>query len=229
MSKILRLAVVSAIAFVVMGASARAQNASDFQTWSAALSTVKLTHGKVPAKAWFDGHVRRGGSGTVLIARPGLGLTLAPGVSVWAGYAWVPSLPGTGDARIDEHRAWQQVILSRAFAGGKVKLQARTRFEQRVHQAGSRVGLRLREFVRLDLRPRPSASWGLVAWDELFVGLNQVSFAPQSYDQNRLFVGGSLQASDALRVEAGYLWVDLRRPPIRLTQHALVLNFFVSL
>ena len=202
---------------------------TDFQIWSALFATATL-HPEVPGlQAWYDGHVRRGDPGTTVIVRPALGYKVAPWLSLWGGYAWVPVSSDLTGERVDEHRAWQQAILTTAALDDRLKLQARTRFEQRFHDTSSDTGLRLRQFIRLDYRFGPQPRWGAVVWDELFWGLNDPGFAPQGYDQNRLFAGPAFLATEAFRVEAGYLWVHLRRPPQTQHQHALALNFFLSL
>ncbi|MBK9369436.1 MAG: DUF2490 domain-containing protein, partial [Deltaproteobacteria bacterium] len=54
------------------------------------------------------------------------------------------------------------------------------------------LGLRLRLFGRAGLRL--GDGWGVVAWDELFVQLNEPGWtAPQGIDQNRLFIGLMVQ------------------------------------
>ena len=211
---------------LILPTRARAQDDHDFQTWTAFLGA-----GKVGAdsrlRSWFDGHVRRGDAGTVVIVRPALGYQMMPWLSVWAGYAWVPVFPDAGD-RVDEHRAWQQAILTHTALGGAVHLQSRTRFEQRFVDDFD-TGFRVRQFVRADYRFGPKPRWGLVAWDELFIGLNDPDFAPQGFDQNRVFLGPAFFAHERLRVEFGYLWAVLDRDPLTLHQHALAINFFVKL
>lgn len=149
-------------------------------------------------------------------------------MSVWAGYAWVPVIADGPGRRVDEHRVWQQVILTSSWLNGTLKAQSRTRFEQRFHDASSDYGLRLRQFLRLDYRFGRTSDWGVVVWDELFWGLNDPGFAPEGYDQNRLFVGPAFFAGNHLRVEAGYLWANLNRGTQGQNQHVLALNFFTS-
>lgn len=205
--------------------TSHAQTDQDVQTWTALIAAGKIKDDS-PVAAWFDGHVRRGDAGTTLILRPGIGYVLAPWASVWVGYAWVPVFLDASGERIDEQRAWQQVILQHTWGEGAWKLQSRTRFEQRFNQLSDDMGLRLREFVRLDYRPSAESWFGAVVWDELFWGLNAPGFAPEGYDQNRLFLGAAFHANPALRVEAGYLFVHLNREPNDQIQHVMALNFF---
>jgi hypothetical protein len=69
---------------------------------------------------------------------------------------------------------------------------------------------------------------GLVAWDELFIGFNDVSWGPSAgYDQNRLFLGVARPVDDWGRVEVGYLLAHLDREP-DLVAHAVAVNLFVN-
>ncbi len=216
------------IAALCVTTSALAQD-SDFQNWSAVVATGQLQPDAPSARAWFDGHARRGDAGTVVILRPGVGYTFAPWITAWVGYAWIPYFDDANDERVDEHRMWQQLTLQETFAQGRILLQSRTRLEQRFHESTSSLGWRAREFVRFNYRPSATADVGLAIWDELFVGLNEPAFAVQGYDQNRLFVGPALYTPYGVRVEAGYLFVHLNRSPNNQVQHVAAVNMFVAL
>ena len=83
----------------------------------------------------FDGQWRRmdlGASPQQLLLRPGIVRTLAPGVRVGAGYAFVATAPYgevPSPAPLREHRAWQQLVL--AHAAGPLSVTHRYRWEQR--------------------------------------------------------------------------------------------------
>lgn len=207
---------------------ALAQSA-DFQNWSAVVATGQLQADAPSARAWFDGHARRGDAGTVVILRPGVGYTFAPWITAWVGYAWIPLFDDANDGRVDEHRLWQQLTLQETIAQGRILLQSRTRLEQRLHESTSSLGWRAREFVRFNYRPTATADVGLAIWDELFVGLNEPAFAVKGYDQNRLFVGPALYTPYGVRLEAGYLFVHLNRSPESQVQHVAAVNIFVAL
>ncbi|MFT7518879.1 MAG: hypothetical protein ACI9MC_001013 [Kiritimatiellia bacterium] len=194
-----------------------------FGVWNALLTTAALNDEATGPSLWLDVHGRRGPS-TGLLVRPGAGYRLTPWVSVWVGYGWMPVFDNDG-ARVDEHRVWQQAVFTRKT--GAVSLQARTRIEQRFGpEAG--VGHRAREFVRAGWTP-DSLPFGLVVWDEIFVGLNEQSWGPTAgFDQNRLFTGVSLPIPSKARFEMGYLMVYANRTPNQLT-HVLVMNVFVGL
>lgn len=205
---------------------AAAQPVDEFQIWNAFLSTARPWEEPHAPRLWLDVHGRRGDAGSVFIVRPALGLQLDPLVSLWAGYAWVPVLDDASGERFDEQRAWQQVILTHRFPSGWA-IQSRTRFELRFGEGSDETGSRAREFVRVAWR-RDDWPVGFVAWDELFVGLNEVDWgAPRGYDQNRVFVGVSWPLSEAMRFETGYLLVHLNREVDTLA-HVLAVNLFAS-
>lgn len=217
-----------AVLFSSTPRAAHAQDVQDFQTWSALLGGAKLDNLTPGARLWFDGHVRRGDAGTVLLLRPGLGYQFASWGSAWVGYAWVPVFVDVVSSRIDEQRVWQQLVLSGSWLNGQLKAQSRTRLEQRFSELSDTVGHRVRQFVRADYRFEKTV-FAAVVWDELFWGLNDAGFAASGFDQNRVFVGPAIHAMDGLRLEAGYLNVVLHRQNRWQMQHVLALNFFVSL
>lgn len=186
---------------------ALAQTTHDVAVWTAVLASPELT-GRT--RLWFDGHARRDQARFLAIVRPGVGLQFSDRVSGWVGYGWIPSVPDEGDT-FHEHRIWQQVIANLGL-GDRVTLQSRTRFEQRFAGGGGEVALRLREFVRLSVRPNQPSRVRLALWDELFVGFSDTDWgAVGGIDQNRLFVGVGLPVTHGGRVELGLLNVLLPR------------------
>lgn len=206
---------------------AGAQDRDELQVWSALLGTVDTQSAPPDFSLWLDVHARRGAAGTVALVRPGAGVRVTDWLSVWAGYAWIPTSEDAADT-LHEHRIWQQVILQHRFDFG-LALQSRTRFEQRFHEAGSDVGVRIRQFVRANWQPSPEVPIGIALWDELFVGLNDTDWGALSgIDQNRLFLGPFLQMAPWARLEAGYLFVYLDRGSSDLFAHVVAVNLFVS-
>lgn len=195
-----------------------------YQQWASGTFTARLTDGEPGPLLWFDAHARRAPGATVVILRPALGLRLSDVVSVYAGYAWIPTM-FNGAGRNDEHRFWQQLILAWSLSRGW-SFQSRTRTELRFGE-GDDVGFRARQFVRLGWVPG-SGPLGVVMWDELFLGLRDTDWGNVAgYDQNRLFVGIQLAGRDWGRTEVGYLLVHLNRSP-NLLAHVLSLNLFFS-
>lgn len=223
---ILRIALALCLLAAVQ-APAYAQTEGEFQQWIGALGSMRGSPAAPRVAGWLDLHARRGNGRTVFIVRPGVGYDVLPWLSLWAGYAWIPTVNNDADDG-HEHRAWQQVTLHHRFDWG-LSLQSRTRFEQRFSNLGDDVGFRLREFVRVNWHPEPTAPLGIASWNELFVGLNDTDWtAPAGLDQNRTFIGPFLPIPNVGRLEIGYLLAYLRRPGGDRVVHALAMNLFFS-
>ncbi len=205
---------------------ARADTQQEFQAWTALLATADLTAGPTGPSLWFDVHGRRAEGAATHILRPGIGYRLSPLISLWMGYAWTPVFPA-GEKRRDEHRLWQQLTLNHNFDSG-LALQSRTRLEQRFSPHGDDIGYRVREFVRAGYT-FGAAGVGLVAWDELFVGLRKTNFgAPSGLDQNRAFAGLLWSMPRWGRLELGYLNVYIHRNDDTVA-HVVAANLFMAL
>jgi len=199
----------------------------DGQIWTAVLSSGNPGADSSKLRVWFDAHLRRSSGGIVHIARPAVGWSFSPSLSVWAGYAWVPVIPDEA-ATVHEHRAWQQIIFKRNV--GSLSLQSRTRFESRFSGAGDDVGFRVREFVRASWQKHPSSRRGFVVWDEVFIGLNEPDWgARKGFDQNRLFVGPFFKVGKRMRLEMGYLFLFAERGDTDTVGHVFATNLFLSL
>lgn len=196
---------------------------ADRQIWTAAF--LQARPDPTGITMWADVHGRRRADGLLAIVRPGLGWTFGPALAVHAGYAFVPTLVDEGDDR-REQRIWQQVIWS--HAQGLAKFQVRGRLEQRFSASGDDLGHRARVFLRAQAAPWAEVPVQLVGWDEIFIGLNETDWRqPQGFDQNRLFLGfGTDTALKGVRVEAGYMNINLRHGP---TDHALGVNLLAML
>ncbi len=228
--RLVALTVLGLILMVSAPSTATASDRDEFQLWAALLGTAAIAPAPPSFALWLDAHTRRGAAGTTRIVRPGVGLEATPWLSLWAGYAWVPTSTDATESTIHEQRAWQQGVLKHRFDAIGVALQARTRFEQRFSDQGDDVGFRLRQFVRANWQPRADVPLGMAAWDELFVGLTRPDWgAPRGIDQNRVFLGPFLQIASWSRLEAGYLLAYLDRDPNDLFAHVLAINLFVSL
>lgn len=212
---------------VVWTAPAQAQTTDDLQVWGGYFFTGQLEPKAPSLMGWADLHVRRGGAGTVLIFRPGVGYAFAPWISAWAGYAWVPTFTDATNTHTNEHRIWEQLTLQHQM--DSVYLQSRTRLEQRFSDVGSGAGLRFRELVRANYQPWADIPFGLVVWDELFLGVNDPAWTVQGFDQNRLFIGPAVYAMPELRIEVGYSFVYLNREPVDQIQHIFGMNFLTAL
>ena len=162
------------------------------------------------------------------IVRPGIGYALNDNTTVWLGYGWIPTSPVSGQD-YDEHRIWQQLIWSKPLNG--ISFSSRTRLEQRFREGGDDTGWRLRQFFKgaYALPGKPNVS--LVAYDELFFGLNDTDWGASSgFDRNRLFLGvGWRLGNSGNNLEIGYLnqYVD-KGAGDNLMEHILSLNFFLN-
>ena len=181
-------------------------------------------------KWWFDGHARffddNDGFGQSIV-RPGLGWELDENSALGAGYGWIRTSPIVGDD-FDEHRIWQQWTWSQSI--DLIKVALRSRFEQRFVETGSDTGLRFRQLFRVQKTLKNCPPLTLVAWDELFVALNDTDWGARSgFDQNRVFIGFGFKPScrSGWRTEIGYLnqTINVTGPTDR-SNHILSLNFY---
>ncbi len=163
---------------------------------------------------WFDGHWRRMGFGEEpqqVLLRPGVQWTLAPGLRVAAGYAYVATAPYGESPNLRptrEDRLWQQVSFSQT--AGRTTLSQRLRWEERwiapVASDGSRGPRRFQQRLRVQARvQRPVGSRLLgYASNELFVPFGH-SDGDQRRLQNRAQVGVGIPIDSRQRLEIGYM------------------------
>jgi hypothetical protein len=163
---------------------------------------------------WFDSQVRMredsNGYDQTLV-RPGVGLELGRGFSIWQGYLYVNEDP-SGSSNFDEHRSWQQLLWKGPVVGFGV--QSRTRLEQRWVDGDGEAGWRFRQFVKATRGIGSSGRFGLASYDEVFFDLNDTSAGQdKGFTQNRFFLGPYVKfgSSIGLVVELGYLNQFIRR------------------
>lgn len=193
-----------------LAAPLQARADTEFQAWSGAFGTLTLP-GDTGLVLWLDAHLRKRDASTLAITRVAAGYRFTSSLVVHAGYAWVPTLPEEG-SRTDEHRLWQQAVFS-LKPSPSLSFAVRPRLEQRFFDGGGDIGLRARLFLRGDYTFAEDAPWLVAATNELFVHLNDVDGGPRAgFDQNRLFVGVGLRASDGTRVELGPMLTYTARP-----------------
>jgi hypothetical protein len=213
------------LGLLVAPSNAAAQGTtSEFQSWAATFLGKNV--GDSDFTLWFDGHARRGGDNTVAIIRPALGYRLTSDLTVHLGYAWVPTF-NDGAPNRHEHRVWQQLLWVPKPVEGLV-LNVRPRFEQRLVQGESGLGLRARLFLRANYRFGDSP-FLIAVWDEVFLPVNDAAWGQAAgFDQNRIFVGPGIVGYPGMRVEVGYLNVVLNRATDAIN-HVLALNLFLQL
>lgn len=190
---------------------------------------------------WFDAQWRRMGlvnEPQQLLIRPGLQRTIAPGVRVAGGYAYIATapygaVPAANPSR--EHRTWQQLLLNHR-AGG-LSVTHRYRWEQRwlssvVNEANtpSTYQQRARYMVRaqgnlpsLQIGSRPVLGF---VWDELLMPVGHGD-ASLRVTQNRLGGGIGVPIDNRQRVELGYmnLWNALPAQRVNEVNHTFTLSW----
>jgi hypothetical protein len=192
---------------------------------------------------WFDGQWRRMGLGAEpqqLLLRPGVQRTLAPGVRLAAGYAYIATAPYGRVPQADptrEHRLWQQLAL--AHAAGPLTVSHRFRYEQRwlaalvgpdEARSPSAYQQRVRYMVRaqggipsLALRGRPVLGFG---FNELLMPIGHGD-ATLRLTQNRLGGGIGVPLDGRQRLEIGYmnLWNSLPARRANEVNHTLTVSW----
>lgn len=201
---------------------------SGAQVWGAAFLQADLSKTVPRLHLWLDLQPRYGGTGAVTLVRPGLGLQLAEGLILHAGYAWVARWPEQAPS-VHEHRLWEQLFFTRRFEE-TWDLLLRARLEQRFVTSGDDVGLRFRFMARGAWWLERDGPLALVLWDELFLGLGATDWGASSgFDQNRLFLGLAIRGLARTRFELGYLNLYLRRPGAEdRVDHVASFNLFAS-
>ncbi|MEI7796479.1 MAG: DUF2490 domain-containing protein [Methylococcaceae bacterium] len=143
---------ISSLLFLGITTTANAKTVEDFQTWGNVTATGSL--GVVNPelknmKYWVEGQGRFGNDTSQFsqgMVRAGLGYAVMDKVSIWLGYAFVPTEEPFTKKPFDEHRIWQQLLWSDKFAD--ITLTSRTRLEQRFIPTGSDVGWRFRQMFK---------------------------------------------------------------------------------
>jgi hypothetical protein len=207
----------------------------DFQSWNLATITFKkdekyLGYFEVQPRIGNNvlGPVRGPGDKhfAQLVLRPALGYQITPNISLWQGYAWVPSNIPT---RIDENRIYQQLQINNAFS--KLTMVNRSRLEQRWFEGADGTAVRARHMVRLAIPFTESKKWSWILYDELFVNLNGPQGAPKAgFDQNRAFIGLNRTFNRNVNAEIGYLnnYVNRADPVADRMNHVLLLGVYFT-
>ena len=191
-------------ALLALAGDAAAQQNPDRQVWVQGLALGQLSdnwrsHVEVQPR-WFEDGSELG----LTIVRTALGRRLTPRVTAWLGHAWVPRTFGEGVRH--EQRIWQQLSIAGPALGGW-STSGRLRVEQRWLEPGDGVSHRVRMLARAQRPVGATKRWGLWAYDELMVTLDDTPRGPASgFDRNRLAGGVSRRLSPVVSVDAGYLW-----------------------
>lgn len=206
----------------------------DLQNWSAIFATGKLTAVHAKARYWLEGQGRFGADISRFsqgILRPGVGFALTERMTLWGGYAYIPTdPPGEGNAT-REHRLWQQLLWTTPLPLGSLTLTSRTRLEQRWFEHAADAGWRLRQFTKLT---RPIALDGRVyasLWDEVFLAFDDTDWGARAgLDQNRAFGGIGFRLAPGVALEAGYLnQYVFRQARDDASNHILAFSLYLNL
>jgi hypothetical protein len=194
--------------------TANAKTVEDFQTWGNITATGSLGFINPElknAKYWLEGQGRFGNDTSQFsqgMVRAGLGYTVMDKVSVWLGYAFIPTDQPFAKVPFDEHRIWQQILWSDKFYD--ITLTSRSRLEERFVETGSDVGWRFRQMLKASV---PIAyDFSFVVSDEYFVNINKTNYgADDGFDQNRAFAGIGYNFDKNIKTEIGYMNQYIRR------------------
>jgi len=239
MFKSLKIFLASASLLLAINSTAFAHTAydEDFQTWGNMTARGNFgALGNSKVLWWLEGQGRFGADATRFaqgIIRPGVGYAVTDKLSVWLGYAWIPtSKPFAARTPFNEHRIWQQVLWSDRFSFGT--LQSRTRFEQRFFDipGSTDVHNRFRQLFKLSIPIAEIPNLSFVVANEIFMNFNDVDMGFQSgFDQNRAFGGFAYRFSPMVTAEVGYLNQYLNRRNTSRPdsmQHILSVNLFLN-
>jgi Protein of unknown function (DUF2490) len=184
--------------------TASGQPTPDRQVWVQGLALGQLsqnwrTHIEVQPR-WFDDGSELG----LTIARAAIGRRVSSRVTAFAGYGWVPRTFGDGVRH--EQRLWQQLSLA-GPALGAWSTSGRLRVEQRWLDPWEGASHRVRMLARAQRPVGVTRQWGVWAYDELMLTLDDTPRGPSSgYDRNRLAGGLSRRVSPVVSIDAGYVW-----------------------
>ncbi|MCP5245872.1 MAG: DUF2490 domain-containing protein [Burkholderiales bacterium] len=239
MLKKLSILIVAAMLLVINHtASATVEYVEDFQTWGQITARGNFgALGNEKVLWWVEGQGRFGNDSTRFsqgIIRPGIGYAVTDKISVWLGYAWIPtSVPFSGaSGPYNEHRIWQQILWNDRFSFGS--LQSRTRFEQRYFDipGSTDVGYRVRQLFKLTVPIAEIPNLSFVLANEIFFNTNDIDTGTKGgFDQNRVFGGFGYRFTPVISGEIGYMNQYFNRnkvPRPDQMQHILGVNLFLN-
>jgi hypothetical protein len=162
-----------------------------------------------------------------VLIRPAVIYDFNKQTSAWLGYANVITDPA-GRKSFEEHRVWQQ-ILHNFTPIGEIKIQSRTRLEQRFIENSHKTGHKIRQMLRITAPSGISPRLLLVAYDEYFLNLNDTDYgAERGFDQNRAFVGVNWALDNHMKLEVGYLNQYINGQRADSMNHVLSGTLFVT-
>jgi hypothetical protein len=234
MSSMMR--VLAVVAFVLAsretGASAQVVD-ERYQTWLGVFA-----HGPASGDVWLwadvQGRFYDSFEPQTVLVRPGISWRVVPDIFLTLGYAWTPSWARGEEwgalELTDEHRIWQQYLYAPSMPAHGLSGQLRLRVEERMRSVGPfEVGVRVRLFARVQAAVDRDKTVFVIAWDEVFLALNETGWQTAGFDQNRFFFGLGWQAIPSqLRFELGYVNQWLARNGADPVNHIAMLSAFVG-
>jgi hypothetical protein len=154
---------------------------------------------------------------------PGLGYQFSPSVLGFIGPGLVFTKNTAGETYY-EYRLWQQLNWQ-AVNMPSIRVDSRTRWEERERSNESQVSLRFRERLWMHIPIAYSQQYYFSTFDEVFFNMNQPSWvAPRFFDENRAFIGIGKQLTQSTFLDVGYL-NQLEFGPPREMNNVLLLSF----
>ncbi len=123
--------------------SLKADSKEDFQTWGNITATGSLDvfdPNLSKYRYWLEGQGRFGNDTSQVsqgMLRTGLGYAISETLTMWLGYAFIPTEEPFVREPFDEHRIWQQLLWNHTFSFGT--FSSRSRLEERFMQIGNDV------------------------------------------------------------------------------------------
>lgn len=206
----------------------------DFQTWGTitAIGSLDVIDPDLSKyRYWLEGQGRFGNDTSQVsqgMLRTGLGYALSETLTMWLGYAFIPTEEPFVSVPFDEHRIWQQLLWNQPFSFGT--FSSRSRLEQRFMQIGSDVGWRYRQLFKMSLPLTFSPNFSLVATNEVFIDINKTDWkSVNGFDQNRAFAGIGYNFDEHIRTEIGYMNQYIYKATAQdFMSHIISINWYLN-
>jgi hypothetical protein len=206
----------------------------DFQTWgtvTAIGSLDAIDPDLSKYRYWLEGQGRFGNDTSQVsqgMLRTGLGYALSETLTMWLGYAFIPTEEPFVSEPFDEHRNWQQLLWNQPFSFGT--FSSRSRLEQRFMQIGNDVGWRYRQLFKISLPLTFAPNFSLVATNEVFIDINKTDWkSVNGFDQNRAFAGIGYNFDEHIRTEIGYMNQYIYKATAQdFMSHIISINWYLN-
>lgn len=158
------------------------------------------------------------------VGNVGGGYLFSPHWVAWLGMTYATNAQDAAN-NIQEVRLWEQINWRKDALTKSIDVRAR--LEQRKALEFSDVANRFRD--RVTVRWLPNQYLAIVAYDEIFLNINQVSWVnTKTIDQNRIYAGIEPEFSSPFKFGIGYLFQSIFSTPRQLN-HALVISMALNM